>query len=267
MLSIIGCGNTNRSDDGAGVYVAQRLAGYLSAGPRADVRVFDAGTAGMEVMFQARGSKSLIVVDASSSGSEPGSIFEVPGEILESVPEPNFSLHGFRWDHAIYAGRKIFRDDFPSDVTVYLIEAGDLALGLELTEAVRSAADRVVQKIVDRLEQRITPVKNMVRIFNGSLYMDFELYNLFFSGIESVALLPETGGFFIMPVHNQASGGRLLKKRNSAGDRVITATDFFLDCGIAHGSEQNCRTRWDQKMTALFVGVNTDVPADPSGGP
>ena len=54
MLVVIGCGNSNRSDDGVGVFVAQALLQHLQSKPRSDVRVFDAGTGGMEVMFLAR---------------------------------------------------------------------------------------------------------------------------------------------------------------------------------------------------------------------
>ncbi len=154
MLSIIGCGNLNRSDDGAGVYVVQRLREQLTEqiSDHAGLRVFDAGTGGMDVMFQARGSTSLIIIDASQSGSEPGAIFEVPGEELATCPEPSFGLHDFRWNHAIFAGRKIFKDDFPKDIQVYLIEAESTDFGLELSLAVKNAADSVVAKIVDRLK-------------------------------------------------------------------------------------------------------------------
>ena len=37
----------------------------------------------MAAMFAARGCRTLIIVDASRSGSEPGAIFEVPGAELE----------------------------------------------------------------------------------------------------------------------------------------------------------------------------------------
>ncbi len=147
MLTIIGCGNSNRSDDGAGVFVAQTLLAYLREAPRDNVRVFDAGTGGMEVMFQARGASKLVIVDASSSASEPGAIFQVPGERLQSDYTPEFSLHNFRWDHAMAAGRKIFRDQFPADVTVYLIEAQSLDLGLELSPPVRGAAGILVAQL------------------------------------------------------------------------------------------------------------------------
>jgi len=123
MLTIIGCGNLNRSDDGVGVIVVRMLLEKFHAVDLKNTRIFDAGTDGMGVMFKARGSKSLIIIDASSTGSEPGAIFDVPGHELEGKPPDSHSLHDFRWDHALYAGRKIFKEEFPSNVQVYLIEA------------------------------------------------------------------------------------------------------------------------------------------------
>jgi hydrogenase maturation protease len=147
MLTIIGCGNLNRRDDGIGVIIAQRLQKYLAENPHPDVQVYDCGTAGMEVMFQARGSKKLVIIDASSTGAEPGAVFQVPGEELAALPEPSYNLHDFRWDHALAIGRKIFQDDFPQEVTVYLIEAANLDFGLELSPMVQNAADLVVEEI------------------------------------------------------------------------------------------------------------------------
>ena len=147
MLTIIGCGNTNRTDDGAGVYVAQQLQKFLRENPRENIKVFDAGTGGMEIMFQARGSSRLIIVDASQTGSEAGAIYEVPGAELERTREVSYSLHDFRWDDALHAGRKIFREEFPKDVTVYLIEAESLDYGLELSPKVKSAAENVVERL------------------------------------------------------------------------------------------------------------------------
>ena len=152
MLTIIGCGNSNRSDDGVGVFIAQKLQSRLRDKPKADVKVFDAGTGGMDVMFQARGSTKLVIVDASSSGSDPGATFEVPGDQLEAVHTPDFGLHSFRWNHALAAGRKIFRDQFPVDVTVFLIEAQSLALGLELSAPVRQSAEKLVARIAHEME-------------------------------------------------------------------------------------------------------------------
>ncbi|MDY7021311.1 MAG: hydrogenase maturation protease [Cyanobacteriota bacterium] len=148
MLTIIGCGNLNRCDDAVGVIIAQRLQQYLTGNPDPNVRVFDCGTAGMEVMFQARGSEKLIIIDASSTGSEAGAVFEVPGSELEQLPEPSYNLHDFRWDHALAAGRRIFQDNFPQDVKVFLIEAECLDLGLELSPVVEQAAEKVYESLI-----------------------------------------------------------------------------------------------------------------------
>src|SRR5450631_2205001 len=119
MLCVIGCGNSNRSDDGVGVFVAQTLKRQLEERSNSQIRVFDAGTAGVEVMFHARDADALIIVDASSSGSPPGEIFKVPGNEFDSPGDVRLSLHDFRWQHALAAGRKIFAN-FPADVTVFL---------------------------------------------------------------------------------------------------------------------------------------------------
>lgn len=152
-VAIIGCGNPNRTDDGAGPEVLRLLRDMLDEGERR-IRLLDAGTDGMAVMFAAKGCRRLIVVDACRSGAEPGSVFEAPGRELEQPPQSSFNLHDFRWDHALYAGRRIFGEEFPTEVTVFLIEAGSVALGIGLTEPVSAAASRVAAAIRDRLQVR-----------------------------------------------------------------------------------------------------------------
>ena len=150
MLVVIGCGNFNCQDDGVGVVVAQKLQTYFSKKPQPTVQVFDAGTAGIDVMFQARGAQSLIIIDACVSGSEPGTVFTLSGKEIANRPCPSYSLHDFRWDHALYAGQQIFKDEFPKDVTVYLIEAADTSFGIELTPCVSHAVETVCQKILNQ---------------------------------------------------------------------------------------------------------------------
>ncbi len=151
MLTVIGCGNLNRCDDAVGVIIAQKLQESFKDKNLSNLQIYDCGTAGMEVMFQARGSEKLIIVDACSTDSEPGTIYKVPGKELEELPEPSYSLHDFRWDHALAAGKKIFKEDFPNDVTVYLIEAENLGLGLEISLSLQSS----VQQVIDSIKQEI----------------------------------------------------------------------------------------------------------------
>lgn len=152
-MVIIGCGNLNRQDDGVGVRVIHRLREQWLAEPPPAVRLFDAGTGGMEVMFQARGAGALIIVDACRSGSEPGAVFRLPGSEIDHAHQPTYSLHDFRWDHAIYAGRRIFGNRFPDDLTVYLVEAQALDIGTELTGPVEAAVDKVCAQINTQVRQ------------------------------------------------------------------------------------------------------------------
>lgn len=146
MIAVVACGNPNRSDDGVGLTVLQLLKSRaLARDPL--VRLLDAGTDGMTAMFAARGCRTLIIIDACQSGSEPGAIFEVPGSELTQRYAPGLNLHDFRWDHALFAGKAIFRDAFPDDVVVFLIEAQCLDLGLAISEPLAGAASKVADRI------------------------------------------------------------------------------------------------------------------------
>lgn len=265
MYTIIGCGNANRSDDAVGVYVAQALSGQL-AHQAAHVRVFNAGTAGMEVMFQARGASALVIVDACHSGHPPGSIFRVPGAELEQTYTPGLNLHDFRWDHALMAGRKIFRDDFPQAVTVFLIEAGSLELGCELTEPVRRAAHRVMEDIFQDIERQIplqhrSPTRQQsacssthqsfthsivnpemtgnelaaqacadlqyLSIRNRHLQFPAAVHRYYLQSTRSVALLPQQQDLLLLPLVGSSAGGVLVKQRNAEGDCTVALDDIL----------------------------------------
>ena len=149
---IIGCGNLNRSDDGVGVRVIQQLRLHFGAVLPSGVQLFDAGTGGIEVMFKARGAQRLIIVDACRSGSQAGAVFRLPGSEINTAHQPGYSLHDFRWDHAVHAGRQIFGAAFPADLVVYLIEAGSLQLGTELTAPASRAVGLVCGQIITDIQ-------------------------------------------------------------------------------------------------------------------
>jgi hydrogenase maturation protease len=149
--AVIGCGNPARSDDGVGPQVIRALA-QAKLGPR--IRLLDAGTDGMAVMFAARGCEKLIIVDACRSGAAAGAVFEVPGGELARSYAPALTTHDFRWNHALHAGRMIFRDSFPDDVLVLLIEAQSVDFGIGLSAPVAAAATIVARRIQNILRAR-----------------------------------------------------------------------------------------------------------------
>lgn len=246
-IAVVGCGNPARRDDGAGPAVIARLQQCLE--PRANVQLLDAGTDGMAVMFSARGCDRLIIVDAARTGVEAGAIYEVPGAELERPYQPGFNLHDFRWDSALHAGRRIFGEAFPADVTVLLIEAQSVDFGVGLSPAVEAGVEMVAQ----RVRELIADDPESVEIARGGLYLAHALYTRWFDGLESVVLLRSGEALQIVPVRHAAAGGYLLKQRNARGDRVIHAPDFFREHGLAEDPGRMLPGHWDETAAAFVV--------------
>ncbi|MEW5834430.1 MAG: hydrogenase maturation protease [Pseudomonadota bacterium] len=143
-LAVIGCGNPARCDDGVGIAVVQAL---RRRGPPDDVELVDAGTGGIDVMFRVRGAQRVVIVDACRSGSEPGAVFRLPAREAMTPIGHGYSLHGLRWDHALFAGSKMFGEAFADHTEVVLVEAQDLGFGLDLSPRVRAAAAQVVEML------------------------------------------------------------------------------------------------------------------------
>jgi hydrogenase maturation protease len=143
---VIGCGNLMRADDGVGPILIRKL---WDLGLPEGMRVADGGTAGMDVAFKMRGADRVIIVDAARTGSEPGTLYRVPGEELENLPPiAGINLHAFRWDHALAFGRWLLKDAYPQDITVYLIEGECFDHGEPLSPIVAARMEQLAQMLI-----------------------------------------------------------------------------------------------------------------------
>lgn len=146
MTLVIGCGNLLRGDDAVGPVLVRRL---LDVGLPPGVEVADGGTSGMDVAFRMRGRRKVVLVDAASTGSEPGTIYRLAGTDVEHLPAlETLNLHSFRWDHALAFGRWLLKDDYPDEVVVYLVEAASFGLGDPLSPVVEAAMDTLVAHLL-----------------------------------------------------------------------------------------------------------------------
>ncbi len=102
----------------------------------------------MDVAFAMRGASRVVVVDASRIGVEPGTVHRVPGEELRDLSPPEGNLHSFRWDQALGFATWLLKDEYPEDVTVWLVEGESFDAGAPLSPAVQAAVERIADEIV-----------------------------------------------------------------------------------------------------------------------
>ncbi|ACK52641.1 conserved hypothetical protein [Methylocella silvestris BL2] len=93
----------------------------------------------------------------------------------------------------------------------------------------------------------------IVQLRRGGLYLSSALCAKFFPGLETVILLRRDRDLLILPVRHAAAGGYLLKLRNSAGDRVVFAPDFFREHGFEDHVACEFAVDWDPEVAALTV--------------
>ncbi|MHB8188871.1 MAG: hydrogenase maturation protease [Ferrimicrobium sp.] len=155
-IVIVGCGNLLRGDDGVGPVLIREL---FDCDLPLDVALVDGGTAGMDVAFKMRSAREVILIDASSTGAVPGTLFRLPGEEVERLPPiEGIHSHAYRWDHALAMARWLLGEEYPERVTVYLIEAENLGVGDRLSESVSATKDRLRELLVREIDADRGPV-------------------------------------------------------------------------------------------------------------
>jgi len=145
-LLVIGVGNPYRGDDAAGL-LAARLLIDLGLDPSLIAEHSGEGASLMEVW---KGAEAVILIDAVSSGSPPGTLHRLD-PVDQPLPAQMFqsSTHAFSLPQAIEMARAL--SELPPHLLVIGIEgrnfrAGD-ELSPEVTEALPKAARRVLEEV------------------------------------------------------------------------------------------------------------------------
>lgn len=146
---VIGVGNAFRGDDGLGLVVARQLRTLSLDG----VDVLEQSGEGTTLMEAWGDATQVIVVDAVSSGSEPGTIYR-----FEAVDQPlpaifsRSSTHDFGLAEAIELARRL--DRLPAELVVYGVEGKAFEPGAGLSPEIETAAAILIQRISQELGQK-----------------------------------------------------------------------------------------------------------------
>lgn len=145
---VIGLGHPDRGDDGLGPAVARRLRTQLS---QADVIERSGDMLGLVDDWSGR--DFVILVDAASADSAPGSIHridlaaqDIPRDLLPS------STHAIGLCDAVALARSL--GVLPPRIVAFAVEGTDFAPGSHLSPAVAAAVEPLSQRIVAELASR-----------------------------------------------------------------------------------------------------------------
>ncbi|MCG6857647.1 MAG: hydrogenase maturation protease [Salaquimonas sp.] len=157
---VLGIGNTLLSDDGVGVHVIRALEERRgeATGPEnsletnENVRLRDAGTVGLALLPEIAAAESLIVVDATNFGGEPGDVQLFEAENMDMVlGASRLTPHEISLSDLFSAAR--LSQSLPMRRALVAIQPADTALGLDPTEHVAAAipiARNAVSEIIER---------------------------------------------------------------------------------------------------------------------
>ena len=143
---VIGVGNPYRSDDAAGLEVAQRLRGQVPAG----VEVIEATGEGAALLEAFARSGSVILVDAVRSGAAPGILHRLDALAAPLPASYSFvSSHLFGPAQAIETARAL--GSLPGRLIVFGLEGESFDYGERLSPSVERAVATAVARILAEL--------------------------------------------------------------------------------------------------------------------
>jgi len=137
-MLIVGCGNRQRGDDGAGILAAERL---RALGIAAETCSGESS----ELLEAWSGHDDVIVIDAVVTGAAAGAVHVWDAQRAPTFATSTASTHGFGVAQAIELARALNR--LPARLRVYGIEGTNFEIGGSVSPEVEKAVREVVRRI------------------------------------------------------------------------------------------------------------------------
>jgi hydrogenase maturation protease len=145
-IILIGVGNAFRHDDAVGLFILRNLRDRVPA-TIATVEASGEGTALMDLW---QNSNTVYLFDAVFSGAEIATIHRIDAQ-TQSIPANffHYSTHAFSVAEAVELARSL--NQLPDKLILYGVEGNNFAMGIGLSEAVKHAAETVIQQVLSEL--------------------------------------------------------------------------------------------------------------------
>ncbi len=146
-LLFLGLGNPILSDDAVGIRVVDKIKSIM--GDSNGIDFVTGSMAGLRILDVIQGYDELVIVDAIEKGGEPGTLYKIPIEDLESTLHLT-SLHSINLVTAIELGRKMSLK-IPKRISIYGIEVKDVVKFSEkMTPEVEGSIPKNAEEIIRR---------------------------------------------------------------------------------------------------------------------
>lgn len=144
---VLGVGNILLSDDGFGVHTVE----YLKQNNpiMEQVEILDGGTLGLDLLPTLRGVKHLILIDAISGGSLPGTVHVIEKKDLSLYFRDKVSVHQLGIQEVLSLLEVL--EDPVEDILVLGVEPESLEVGLRMSTVVAEQVPHVAKRVMDQL--------------------------------------------------------------------------------------------------------------------
>jgi hydrogenase maturation protease len=146
LVILIGVGNEFRCDDGVGILAARRIREKNFPG----IVVVESDGDAAALLNAWAGMKTVVIIDAVSSGAPPGTIHRIDAR-RQSVSQElfPFSTHALGLAHAVELARSLGK--LPINIIIYGIEGEQFTAGSSLSPKVQDALNEVLQLVTGEI--------------------------------------------------------------------------------------------------------------------
>lgn len=144
---VLGVGNKLMSDEGIGVHAVERLAAEYTL-PQ-EVQVLDGGTLGMDLLYYLEEVENLLLVDAAETGQQPGTLIRLQDDEVPAFMSIKISPHQMGIPDMLAAAK--LKDLYPKRLVLWGIQPEQIRIGLDLSPALASKVDSLVEHLADEL--------------------------------------------------------------------------------------------------------------------
>jgi hydrogenase maturation protease len=145
---VLGVGNILKQDDGVGVRVVQSLIQTYDL--PSQVRLIEAGIAGLGLLSDLEGAENLLIIDAVDGRGSPGTIYRLTPEDLPKSSGSFLSAHAIGLPEVLATLQLLGNRPRTRIIGIQPLEVGKM--GNELTPPLRKVIPLAVAAVIEELQ-------------------------------------------------------------------------------------------------------------------